>query len=83
MGLYWVSVYAGVPGNEIADKLTRDGFVKRFVGSEPFLGVCRQKIRRKMKRCMEKQHLVLWCGPCSTQRQDGELISGPDLAKRA
>jgi hypothetical protein len=32
---------------------------------------------------MEKQHLVLWRGPCSTQRQAQELISGPDLATRA
>jgi hypothetical protein len=24
-----------------------------------------------------------WRGPCSTQRQAGEFISGPDLAKRA
>ena len=32
---------------------------------------------------MENQHLVLWCGPCSTQRQAQELISGPDLATRA
>jgi hypothetical protein len=30
---------------------------------------------------MEKQHLALWRGPCSTQSQ--ELISGPDLATRA
>jgi hypothetical protein len=43
----------------------------------------RQNIRRKMKRRMEKQHLVLWRGPCSTQRQAQELISGPDLATRA
>jgi hypothetical protein len=32
---------------------------------------------------MEKQHLVLWRGPCSTQRQARELISGPDLTKGA
>jgi len=32
---------------------------------------------------MEKQHLVLWRGPCITQRQDRELISGPDLVTRA
>ena len=36
-----------------------------------------------MKRWMEKQHLVLWHGLCSTQRQARELISGPDLATRA
>jgi len=28
---------------------------------------------------MEKKHLALWCGPCSTHRQDRELISGPNL----
>jgi len=32
---------------------------------------------------MENQHLVLWGGPCSTQRQARKLISGPDLAKGA
>jgi hypothetical protein len=47
------------------------------------MGVSRQNIRRKMKRWMENQHLALWRGPCSTQRQAGELISGPDLATRA
>ena len=29
------------------------------------------------------QRLVLWCGPCSTQRQARELISDPDLAANA
>ena len=40
------------------------------------------RIRRKMKSWMEKQHLVLWCGPCSTQRWAGELTSGPNLSTR-
>ena len=83
VGLYWVPGHAGVRGNEIADKLTRDGSVQRFVGPEPFLGVSRQNIRRNLKRWMENQHLVLWRGPCSTQRQARELISGHDLATRA
>jgi hypothetical protein len=48
-----------------------------------FLGVSRKNIRRKIKGWMENQHLVLWCGPCSTQRQAWELICGPDLATRA
>jgi len=34
----------------------------------------------KMKRWMKNQHLALWRGPCSAQRQVRELISGPDLA---
>jgi hypothetical protein len=55
---------------------------RRFVGPEPepVLGVSRQNIRRKMKRWIENKHLALWRGPCSTQRQARELISGPDLA---
>ena len=73
----------GIRGNEIADKLARDGSIQRFVGPEPFLGVSRQNIRRKIKRWMENQHLVLWRVPCSTQRQDPVLISGPNLATSA
>jgi hypothetical protein len=83
VGLYWVPEHAGVRGNEIADRLARDGSVQRFVGPEPFLGVSRQNIRRKMKHWMEKRHLALCRVPCSTKRQAQELISGPDLATRA
>jgi hypothetical protein len=36
-----------------------------------------------MKCWMVNQHLALWHGPCSTQRQARELISGPDLATGA
>jgi len=32
---------------------------------------------------MERQHLAPWRGPCSTQRQARELISGPNLATGA
>ena len=68
-GLYWVPGYVGIRGNEIPNKLARDGSVQRFVGPEPSVGVSRQNIRRKIKRWIENQHLVLWRGPCSTQRE--------------
>jgi hypothetical protein len=63
--------------------ISRDGSVQKFMGTERFLGVSRQNTRRKIKRWMDNQHLVMWCGPCSTQRQAWELIRGPDLATRA
>jgi hypothetical protein len=71
-GLYWVPGHVGLRGNKIADKLARDGYVQQFVGLEHFLGVSRQNIRRKIKRWMDNQHI-----------QARELISGPNLAKRA
>jgi hypothetical protein len=40
-------------------------------------------MRRKIKRWMDNQDLVLWRGPCGAHRQAGELISGPKLATRA
>ena len=66
--LYWVPSHAGVRGNEITDRLTRGSSGQRFIGPEPFFGVSRQNIRKKMKCWMQNQHLALWQGPCSTQR---------------
>jgi len=83
MRLYWVPGQAGVRGSEIADRLARSGSGQRFIGPEPCLGVSRQNIRRKMKCWMKNEHLALWQGPCSAQRQAQELISGPDLATGA
>jgi ribonuclease HI len=48
--LYWVPGHAEVRGNEIANKLAGDGSVQNFVGPEPFFGVSRQNVRRKIKR---------------------------------
>jgi hypothetical protein len=78
MRLYWVPGHAGVRGNETADRIARRGSGQRFIGPEHFLGVSWQNIRQKLKCWMMNQHLALWRGPCSTQRQARELISGPN-----
>jgi len=75
-----------MPGYEeikFADKLAGYGSVQQFVGPEPFFGVSRQNIRRKIRRWMDKRHLALWRDSCSTQIQARKLISGPNLATRA
>jgi hypothetical protein len=48
-------------GNEIADKLAREGTVHQFVGPEPALGISRQNIRN-IKRWMDNQDMAMWRG---------------------
>ena len=51
--------HAGVRGNETADRLAGRGSGQWLIGPEPFLGVSRQNIRKKMKYWMKNQHLAL------------------------
>ena len=60
MGLYWVPGRAGVQGNEIADKLARDGSVLKLVGPQPALGVPKQDIQRRVRRWVVNQHWIWW-----------------------
>ena len=82
MGLYCVLGHAGVRGNEIADKLARGDNVQKFVDPELSLGIPTPNIKRKIKRWVDNQHLAMWRGPCSTQRQARKLISGPSLTTK-
>jgi len=67
--LFWVPGHSRVCGNEIADKLARDGTVHQFAGHEPALGVSGQNIRKKIKCWMDNQHMAMWRDLISTQRQ--------------
>ena len=78
VGLYWFPGHAGLRGNR--RQARKEWFCSAVCWTGAFLGVSRQNIRRKIKRWMGKQHVAFWRGPCSTQRQARELISGPNLA---
>jgi len=39
-------------------------------------------MRNKIKRWVDNQHLAMWCGPGSTQRQARELSAGPSPTKK-
>ena len=75
-------MHAGVQGNEITDKLARDGSVLMFVRPEPALGVSRQDIRR-IRHWLVNQHWIWWHSLGDMQRQAQELISGPCLGTKA
>ena len=83
VGLHWVPGHARVHGSEIPDKLARGGSTQTFVGPEPSLGVSRHNINNNIKHWVDNQHLAMWRGPCSTQRQAQKLISSPSLATKA
>ena len=89
-GMMMLQQYAMVPKtffNYIIIKNRRQARKGRFCsevcGTKAFLGGLKGEHKKKGYSWMDNQHFVMWCGPCSTQRQARELISGPDLATRA
>ena len=68
VGMCWVLGHAGLRGNEIVNKLARDGSVQKFVGHEPSFRVCKLNIRRKIKCWINNKHLSRCRGLGNTQR---------------
>jgi hypothetical protein len=44
----------------MADEFAREGCVLEFDGPELALGVSRQDIRRRIRRCLVNQHWIWW-----------------------
>jgi len=58
-----------VRGNETVDKFARGESVLKFVGPELVLGVCRQDIRRRVRRWLVNQNWVWWRGLSNTKER--------------
>ena len=80
VGLFWVPGHSGIRVNKIADKLARDAILHHFVGPKPALGVSKENIRKKIKRWIDNQHMVMRRHLISTQRQAQKMILGPSPA---
>jgi len=74
--------HSGEHGNEITDEYARSSSAHQFVGPEPTLGILRQNIRHRIKDWLFNQHVTLWLGLNSTQKQAQEFILGPNLAAK-
>jgi hypothetical protein len=70
--LIWVSRRYGVIGNEIANELTREGYVQQFF--------CARANPGDLGPEHYTYHVMLWQGLISTQRQVHILITGPILS---
>jgi hypothetical protein len=52
--------HCGIPGNEKADKLARQGAAMTLLGPEPALGIPRCSARVAIKNWTEIQHYTTW-----------------------
>ena len=82
MSLISVPGHSGVRRNEITDEFARSSSAHPFVGPEPTLGILRQNVRHRIKDWLFNQHVTLWQGLTSTQRQAQEFILGPNLTPK-
>ena len=56
----WISGHTGVRGNEIADKLTKQGAATPFEGAEPGMGITHSFLKRHLKSIVTEETNKYW-----------------------
>lgn len=76
--LIWVPGHSDVRGNEMADKLARQGSKASYIGPEPRLSTCAGLMSSLIKQKVREEHQLMW-DVLETCRQAKELLSGCNM----